>query len=65
MIGDFVGGEQCDHCGNSTYRVELWRDRSYRAVCAIDPDDDPEFRHPEPCGTGWPILVWHEDEVVF
>jgi hypothetical protein len=43
----------------------LWRDRSYRAVCAIDPDDDPEFRHPEPCGTGWPILVWHEDEVVF
>lgn len=50
-VGEYVGAGQCDNCGNATYRIaELGVSSGYAAICDTDPDDDPEFRHPEPCG---------------
>jgi hypothetical protein len=67
--GEYVGAEQCDGCGNSTYliRVRIIQPgvRQFEAVCAVDPDDDPEFAHPAPCGTAYQIKLWDEDLVVF
>jgi len=67
--GEFIGGGQCDGCGNHSYeiRVRMIQPgvRQYEAVCALDPDEDPEFRHPDPCGTAYPISIWDEDEVEF
>jgi hypothetical protein len=69
LEGSFVGAEQCDGCGNHTYRIgyRLIQPgvRQYEAVCATDPDEDPEFRHPEPCGTAYRITIWDDDLVVF
>jgi hypothetical protein len=69
LEGSFVGGEQCDGCGNHSYQVRVRMIqpgvRQFEAVCAVDPDESPEFRHPEPCGTAYPITIWDEDEVVF
>ena len=74
MVGDFVGAEQCDGCGNHSYEIRRRltypetseRGRyTYVAVCALDPDEPEEFRHPEPCGTSYPIGVYDEDLVVF
>jgi len=69
MEGDFIGGEQCDGCGNHSYQVRARvlnpGTLQYEAVCAIDPDESDEFRHPDPCGTAYPIRIWDEDDVVF
>jgi len=66
LVGGFVGAEQCDGCGNSTYRVErLGTLDSFVARCAVDSTDDPEFIHPAPCGTTYPILSYTADKVVF
>ena len=64
MIGGFIGGDQCDGCGNSVYRVEGAHGAFY-AVCADDPADDREFAHPDPCGRRWPIRLYAADEVAF
>lgn len=68
-LGEFIGAEQCDGCGNSTYlitsRLIQPGVRQFEAVCMADPDEDPEFRHPDPCGTHYPIKIWDEDLVVF
>ncbi len=71
LVGDFIGGEQCDFCGNHSYRIERVGHGSPRPIygftarCAADPDEDPEFRHPAPCGRGWPIFIADEDLVTF
>lgn len=69
MVGGFVGAEQCDGCGNSTYRLEALPGHlgtvKYIARCAVDFTDDPEFRHTDPCGTPYPINLWDDDLVVF
>lgn len=64
MEGGFVSAEQCDGCGNSTYLIEK-RGGRFVARCAVDPTDDPEFRHSDPCGTSYPIQWWEDSEVVF
>lgn len=64
MLGGFVGAEQCDGCGNSTYLIETDGPK-YIARCAVDPTDSEEFRHPAPCGTAYRIGIWDEDQVVF
>lgn len=65
----FIGGGQCDGCGNSSYRVRVRMIqpgvRQFEAVCAVDPTDDPEFAHPAPCGAAYPIKIWDDDEVEF
>lgn len=67
--GEWLGAEQCDGCGNSTYQIRVRMIqpgvRQFEAVCAADPDDDPEFRHSDPCGTAYKISIWDEDLVVF
>jgi hypothetical protein len=67
--GEFIGGGQCDGCGNHSYQVRVRMIqpgvRQFEAVCAVDPTDDPEFIHPEPCGTAYPIRIWDEDLVEF
>ena len=65
LIGGFIGGEQCDGCGCSTYRVARRVDGEFVAICANDPDADAEFAHPEPCGTQYRIKRYDEDEVTF
>ena len=70
LVGSFVGAEQCDGCGNHTYQIRqqgptVAYGQTYVAVCAVDPHDDPEFHHPAPCGTAYPIKLWDEDLVVF
>jgi hypothetical protein len=68
LEGSFIGGEQCDGCGNSTYRITCDRSRTFPrwyATCAIDPDGSTEFRHPKPCGNIYRIELWDEEEVVF
>jgi len=39
--------------------------RQFEAVCKADPDDDPEFMHPDPCGTAYRITIWDEEQVEF
>ena len=63
-IGDLVPAEQCDGCGNSIYRLTK-EGRRYWMICAEDPDEDPEFKHPNPCGSRYPVEIWEEDLVVF
>lgn len=67
--GEFIAGEQCDGCGNASYQIRVRMIqagvRQYEAVCAVDPDDDPEFAHTAPCGTAYPIKIWDEDLVAF
>lgn len=69
MAGQFIGGEQCDGCGNSSYQIRFRiiapGTRQYFAKCAVDPTDDPEFRHTDPCGNEYSISIYDEDEVVF
>jgi hypothetical protein len=69
MEGDYIGGEQCDGCGNHSYQVRVRMIqpgvRQYEAVCAADPGEDAEFRHPEPCGTAYRITIWDDDLVTF
>ncbi len=69
MEGDFIGDGQCDGCGNATYQIERRQiapgTAQYIAVCRRDPDDDPEFAHPDPCGTEYRITIWDEDLVEF
>ena len=64
LVGGFIPGEQCDGCGNSSYRVE-GAHGSWWAVCAVDPSDDPEFQHTAPCGARYAIGVWEDDLVTF
>jgi hypothetical protein len=69
MVGEYVGAGQCDGCGNATYRVDLRMIqpgvRQFVAICEADPDDDPESKHPDPCGTEYRITIWEEDQVEF
>lgn len=69
MEGGWIGAEQCDGCGNSSYRIQVRMiapgTRQFEAVCAVDPTDPDEFKHPEPCGAVYPIRIWDEDLVVF
>jgi hypothetical protein len=64
-IGEFIGGEQCDNCGNHSYRLGAIYGHRWIATCAVDPDEDPEFRHPEPCGTHYTVRLYDENEVTF
>ena len=64
-MGEFIGGPQCDGCGNSTYRLGATMGWHWTATCAVDPTDDPEFQHPEPCGTTYRLHVHDENEVTF
>lgn len=65
-VGTFIGGAQCDGCGNHSYRVEKRsHGHAFFAVCAPDPDEDPEFRHPDPCGEAYAIHLYNADDVVF
>ena len=56
-VGEYVGAEQCDGCGNHSYRIERATpdSDSYYAVCAVDPDESYEFKHTDPCGTHYRI----------
>lgn len=67
--GEYLSAGQCDGCGNGTYqlRVRMIQPgvRQYEAVCAVDPTDDEEFRHPAPCGTAYRVRIWDEEEVEF
>jgi len=63
-LGEYIGGEQCDGCGNHSYRVETAHGAFY-AVCAVDPDEDHEFVHLDPCGARYPIQIYTADEVTF
>jgi len=65
MLGGFVGAEQCDGCGNSVYHIECGKKRGFVAVCAMDPSDDPEFQHTEPCGARYPITLSLAGKTVF
>jgi hypothetical protein len=69
MEGDFIGAGQCDGCGNATYQIQVRMiapgTRQFEAVCKADPDDDPEFMHPDPCGTAYRITIWDEEQVEF
>lgn len=68
-LGEFLPGEQCDGCGNHSYRLDVQRGESghlhYYAVCAVDPDDSDEFRHDSPCGSLYPVHRYRSSEVVF
>lgn len=64
LVGSFIGGGQCDGCGNHSYLV-VATSHGYVAKCEVDPGDDPEFAHPDPCGAAYPINVWDEDLVEF
>lgn len=64
MVGNYVGAGQCDNCGNATYRIALDGSHFF-AICEADPDDDPEFKHPDPCGSVYQIAIWDEDLVEF
>jgi len=69
LEGTFIGGGQCDGCGNHSFRVRVDMiapgTRQYVAVCALDPDEAEEFRHPEPCGAVYRISIFDEDLVEF
>ena len=69
LEGTFIGGEQCDGCGNHSYEVQVKMiapgTRQFVAVCKTDPDESEEFRHPEPCGAVYRITIWDEDLVQF
>ena len=64
-LGSFIGGEQCDECGNSVYLVIQKGRGEYYAKCADDPSDDRELAHPKPCGTEYRIRWYDESEVTF
>lgn len=65
-IGEYVGAGQCDNCGNSTYRLaEYGVSSGCAAICEANPDDDPEFKHPEPCGAAWHVRLYPESECEF
>lgn len=66
LLGSFVGGEQCDGCGNHSYVI--MRDAAspiYWARCAADPDESDEYRHPAPCGHFYQLSVYDAQDVVF
>lgn len=54
MVGEQVGAEQCDGCGNNVYRI-VTDGYTFHAVCSLD-DNPDEFTHNEPCGASYPIL---------
>lgn len=71
-VGEIIGGEQCDRCGNSAYRVDRVGHGSpepiygFTARCVTDPDQDPEQDGQfTGCGIGYPIGIWDEDAVTF
>jgi len=64
-IGEYLGLEQCDGCGNHTFRVAPGNKRGFVVVCETDPNGDPEFRHPEPCGHRWPVRLERAGDTVF
>jgi hypothetical protein len=63
MVGGFISGEQCDGCGNSSYRVETAHGK-YSAVCEV-PLYSHEFQHPAPCGCRYAITTYDDSEVTF
>lgn len=69
MEGQYLSAEQCDGCGNHTYRVEVRMiapgTRQFEARCAVDPDASTEFQNSDPCSTVYPITIWDDDLVVF
>lgn len=65
LVGSFIGGGQCDGCGNHSYEIREQGEGRYVAVCAVDPTDSPEFQHPDPCGTPYGIGIYDEDLVEF
>jgi len=69
LEGSFIGGGQCDGCGNHSYQVRVRMiapgTRHFEAVCMTDPDESEEFRHPEPCGNVYSIRIYDEDDVEF
>ena len=64
LEGELIGAEQCDGCGNHTYRV-CRNGQSFYARCEADPDESEEFRHPAPCGATYPIGLHRAGSVVF
>ena len=66
----YIGGPQCDGCGNSTYQIRARTTtpdgpHTYVAHCTVDPSDDPEFAHPSPCESDYPIGAWDDELVTF
>jgi hypothetical protein len=64
MEGEIVSAEQCDGCGNHTYRIYR-NGQSFYAKCEADPDEDPEFAHPDPCGATYTISLHRAGGVIF
>lgn len=64
LEGELIGAEQCDGCGNHTYRV-CRNGQSFYAKCELDPDEDPEVAWPEACGKCYSIRLHRAAEVVF
>jgi len=73
-IGEIVGADQCDRCGNSAYKItekvnpvhnpnnaKGFR-HTFIAVCVTDPDE-PVLTHG--CGAEYHIGIYDEEDVSF
>jgi len=62
--GEIVGGEQCDSCGNSAYRIVIGSAGPSYAVCFTDVDDEVSREHGG-CGAEYPIRWEQAGKVCF
>lgn len=62
MVGDWWGGEQCDNCGNSAYKITRGIGGLYVMRCTVNPDDEVSSQFGG-CATEWPIRLMQVREV--
>jgi len=63
-VGEIIGGEQCDRCGNCAYRIYLGGAGPSYAVCFTDVDDEVSRQHGG-CGAEYPIRWEKAGKVCF
>jgi hypothetical protein len=65
--GDYIGGPQCESCGNWTYQIQVKLinpgTKQYFAKCIADPAMDEQ--HGAECGAEYNIGIYEDREVVF
>jgi hypothetical protein len=65
-LGEWIGADQCDCCGNSVYEIteDVPQSGRFYAVCVEDPDDEVS-RQFGGCGNRYPIRRLPAREVQF